>query len=279
VNRLAALLAGIALTLAVSACGSDDEPARTAAPPEPQQQASKPAADDGESEAPAAETVADRPGCGALCQQAGPPAGTDNPGCPGNDSDNCAPCPEGGCAEVLTPSAGVQDGVFAVEMSCNVAHRCAGALHVYVPGTIGDPVAASDVSVPAHETANVPIALTPFGRHVVGTTGEFEGSVYVFLKGTGVDQLGAEDFISPTVRLSSPRAELVACGGGIRVAANTSCPFAENVYDAYGDGAMALTAHSPTTGRSYQMRCSSDATNVYCTGGDDAFVTFPEGGR
>jgi hypothetical protein len=279
VRRLAAVLTGVVLGLAVAACGSDDDAAPTMASPEPQKEASVPTRDGGEQETPADATVGERPGCGELCQQAGPPAGTDNPGCPGNDSDNCAPCPEGGCAEMLTDSADVRGGIFTVDMACRVEHRCVGALHVYVPGSIAEPVAASDVSVPPREGATLPIALTTFGRHVVGVTGDFDGSVYVFLEGTGVDQLGTQDFTAPTLRLSATQEELLPCDGEIQVAPNTTCPFAENVSTAYAEGAMAFEAHSPSTGRSYQMSCHSDAATVYCTGGNDAFVTFPESGR
>ena len=275
-RRLAAVLTGIVLGLAVSACGSDDDAASTTVSPEPRQQASESTPEGGEPEAPAAGTGGERPGCGQLCQQAGPPAGTDNPGCPGNDSDNCAPCPEGGCAELLTSSADVQEGIFTVDLACKVDHRCVGALQVYVPGSIADPVAASDVSVPQGEMATLPIALTTFGRHVVGVKGDFDGSVYVFLEGTGVDRLGTQDYAAPTLQLSATQEELLPCDGEIQVAPNTTCPFAENVFTAYAKGAMAFEAHSPVTGRSYQITCLSDAATVYCAGGDDAFVTFPE---
>jgi hypothetical protein len=270
VRRLAAAFAGIALGITVSACGSDDGGAPTTASPEPRQGA--------EPAAPAGATVADRPGCGQLCQQAGPPAGTDNPGCPGNDSDKCAPCPEAGCAELLTGNTDVQDGMFTVDMACKVDHPCVGALHVYAPSSITDPVAASDISVPPGETATLPIALTTFGRHVVGVNGDFEGSVYVFLEGTGVDRLGVQDFAGPTLRLSATREELLPCDGEIQVAPNTTCAFAENVFTAYSDDAMAFKAYSPSTGRSYQISCHSDTATVYCTGGNDAFVTFPKAG-
>jgi hypothetical protein len=265
VRRLAAVLAGIVLGLAISACGSDDDAAPTTVSP-------------GEPAAPAEATVVERPGCGQLCQQAGPPAGTDNPGCPGDDSDKCAPCPEGGCAELLSGSADVRDGIFTVGMACKVDHRCVGALHVYLPDSISDPVAASDVSVAPGETATLPIALTTFGRHVVGVNGDFDGIVYVFLEGTGIDQLGAQGLARPTLRLSATQEELLPCNGEIQVAPNTTCPFAENVFTAYAEGAMAFEAHSPSTGRSYQMRCYSDAATVYCTGGNDAFVTFAKAG-
>lgn len=271
------VMVGLALALALAACGSDGEPSggAPAATPAPPDETSKPAPR-GETPPAAAETVAERPGCGELCQNAGPPAGTDNPGCPGNDSDNCAPCPEGGCAALLTESADVHDGIFTVRMRCNADQRCVGAFHAYVPMTISSPIAASDVSVPAGRSAEVAIALTSFGRHVVAVTGRFRGSVYVFLEGTGVDQLESRDFTAPTLSLSSARERFVACGGDIEVAANTSCPFARKVFAMYASGRAAGRVRSPTTGRSYEMSCSSDATAVYCGGGDDAFLTFPQ---
>jgi hypothetical protein len=274
-KRPIVVVACVVAALSVSACGSDDDAAPTTASPESEQQTADPTPAGGEPEAPAGETVVERPGCGELCQQAGPPAGTDSPGCPGDDSDNCAPCPEGGCAEILTDAADVQDGIFNVDMACKADHRCVGALHVYFAASISDPVAASDVDVQTGETATVPIALTPFGRHVVGVDGDFEGSAYVFLEGTGVDDLGAHDG-PPTVRLSAAQEELLQCGREIQVARTTSCPFARNVVAAYGEGTQYFKAHSPAMGRSYQMSCHPDAATVYCTGGNDAFVTFPQ---
>ena len=263
-RRLAAVLALIVVGLAVSACGSGDDGAPTTVSP-------------GEPMTSAEATVGERPGCGQLCQQAGPPAGTDAPGCPGDDSDKCAPCPEGGCADLLSESADVRDGIFTVDMACKVDHRCFGALQVYLPDSISDPVAASDVSVPPGETATLPIALTTFGRHVVGVNGDFEGIVYVFLEGTGIDQLGVKALAQPRLRLSATQEELLPCSGDIKVAPNTTCPFAENVFSAYKPGWMDVKAQNPSTGRSYQMRCYSDAPSVYCTGDNDAFVTFQDG--
>jgi hypothetical protein len=274
VKRLTAVLAGIMLGLAVSACGSGD-----GAPTGSSQAARQGSGPAGGEPATHVEATAERPGCGQLCQQAGPPAGTDDPGCPGDDADKCAPCPEGGCAELLSDSADVRDGIFTVDMACRVDHLCDGALKVYPPDALTDPVAASDVSVGPGATATLPIALTTFGRHVVGVNGDFEGIVYVFLEGTGIDQLGVRGFAQPKVRLSGTQEELLPCNGEIQVSPNTTCPFAENVFTAYARGATYLKAQSPSTGRSYQMRCYSDVATVYCTGGNDAFVTFPKGGR
>jgi hypothetical protein len=245
----AAVPAILTLALVFVGCGSGGDTARETGSHELQHRASSPTPDGSEPKDRAGGTVAERPGCGELCQQAGPPAGTDNPGCPGNDSDNCAPCPKGGCAEVLTASAHARDGIFNVDMACKVERRCSGALHVYVPGSISDPIAASDVSVKAGGTTSVPIALTGFGRRVVGATGRFQGSIYVFLKGTGIDDLGARDFTSrPTLRLSAAKVELPSCGRGLEVASNTSCPFAKDVAARYAEGAMAFKAHSPPQG-------------------------------
>jgi hypothetical protein len=261
------------LGIAVSACGSGD------GAPTGSSQAQRPRSGPGGEPATAAAATAERPGCGELCQQAGPPAGTDDPGCPGDDSDKCAPCPEGGCAELLSASADVRDGIFTVDMACRVDHPCVGALKVYPPDAISDPVAASDISVRPGATGTLPIALTTFGRHIVGANGEFEGIVDVFLEGTGIDQLGVHGLAEARVRLSGTREELLPCNGGIRVSPNTTCPFAENVVTAYSRVGTYLKAHSPSTGRSYEMRCYSEAATVYCTGGNDAFVTFPKGGR
>jgi hypothetical protein len=61
------------------------------------------------------------------------------------------------------------------------------------------------------------------------------------------------------------------CGGGLTAGPNTSCPFAENVRDAY-DGAPTVTAYSPVTRKTYEMSCSG--ASVSCTGGNDASVSF-----
>lgn len=67
------------------------------------------------------------------------------------------------------------------------------------------------------------------------------------------------------------------CGGDVFVGANTSCPFAQNVRDAYsrtGGGYVTVTAYSPATGRSIDMYCSGGTPHV-CSGGNNASVYFP----
>ncbi len=63
-----------------------------------------------------------------------------------------------------------------------------------------------------------------------------------------------------------------ACGAGLSVGPNTSCPFAEHVRAAYFQhGPGSVVAYSPVTGRTYVMACSGGAP-VVCTGGNNASV-------
>ena len=67
------------------------------------------------------------------------------------------------------------------------------------------------------------------------------------------------------------------CGGGLHAGPNTSCPFAQNVRDAYNNapGASAtVTAYSPTTNRSYTMSCGPAGSGVTCSGANSASVTW-----
>jgi hypothetical protein len=68
-----------------------------------------------------------------------------------------------------------------------------------------------------------------------------------------------------------------SCGGELSVNSHTSCPFAQNVENAYyaevGSGSGEVVAYSPVTERDYTMSCSGSPHE--CTGGDDAAVFFP----
>jgi|GEM_PF-2962520 len=74
-----------------------------------------------------------------------------------------------------------------------------------------------------------------------------------------------------------------SCDPNISANDATSCPFAENVFVAYweeyeGVGEEPLTyvtAFSPTTDETYGMECALQSDVVSCSGGNDAFVTFP----
>src|SRR5262245_34970264 len=63
-----------------------------------------------------------------------------------------------------------------------------------------------------------------------------------------------------------------SCGDGVSAGANTTCPFAENVAQAYREsGNSTVSAYSPARNQTYTMSCSG--TNpVVCRGGDNASV-------
>lgn len=74
-----------------------------------------------------------------------------------------------------------------------------------------------------------------------------------------------------------------SCDQNISANEVTSCPFAENVfvayweeYEAYGEQPDTyVNAYSQTTGKSYGMDCYLESGVVDCSGGNEAFVTFP----
>jgi hypothetical protein len=77
----------------------------------------------------------------------------------------------------------------------------------------------------------------------------------------------------PAIAASSSQ----GCGAGLQVNGSTSCPFAENVQQAYysqvGQGDGTVTAYSPVTGQVYTMSCTQGDSHV-CTGGNNAYVAW-----
>ena len=76
---------------------------------------------------------------------------------------------------------------------------------------------------------------------------------------------------------------LHACDPNISANADTSCPFAENVFKAYAtdyqnNGEQSndtVTAYSPVTNQSYTVDCTTNGVTVDCAGTTGNFVTFP----
>lgn len=65
-----------------------------------------------------------------------------------------------------------------------------------------------------------------------------------------------------------------ACSSTISVNGSTTCPFAQNVADAYlseGGGNRSVSAYSPITNQWYTMSCTAGVTTV-CKGGNNAVV-------
>ncbi len=77
---------------------------------------------------------------------------------------------------------------------------------------------------------------------------------------------------------------LTACDQNIKVNANTSCPFADNVFAGYaqavhaagGPGSYTVEAYSPATGQNYTDICDYNSVNgvVKCSHGGD-LIRFP----
>ncbi len=83
---------------------------------------------------------------------------------------------------------------------------------------------------------------------------------------------------SDASRARSDASAFVACDPNISARRETtSCPFAENAFYEYwaSGGATSVRAYSPSTRRTYRLRCSS-GTMVRCTAGDGAEIRFPE---
>jgi hypothetical protein len=80
----------------------------------------------------------------------------------------------------------------------------------------------------------------------------------------------------PASGATSPTSGTTSCGDGLSVGPNTSCPFAQNVRDAYfsSGGGSTVSAGSPVTGQVYTMNCTAGSPHV-CRGGNNASVFFP----
>jgi hypothetical protein len=80
-----------------------------------------------------------------------------------------------------------------------------------------------------------------------------------------------------------PSTSLQSCDQNISASSVTTCPFAESVfvaywedYESYGEQAETyITAYSSATDETYGMTCTFDGDSVSCSGGNEAFVTFP----
>jgi hypothetical protein len=183
------------------------------------------------------------------------------------------------------------NGVITVPMTCNLNTDCKGVLLLCVVsafcypgptyGNNGGRLAASDFVVPAGTTVNVPIALTDLGNQVATGPGGYEAQVLVDIEDYGYvvsPSSTAGDFaLDSNDQPEYPQGATASCGGVVFAGPNTSCPFAENVANAYtsaGDsGTVAVTASSPVTGETYTMQCTGQSP-VSCGGGNNALVVF-----
>lgn len=83
--------------------------------------------------------------------------------------------------------------------------------------------------------------------------------------------------VAAALATAGPSSAAPHCGNAISVI-NASCPFAQNVYDAYysvPEIDAQVQAYSPVTGVTYTMTCVRSGPSVTCSGGDNAVVSFP----
>jgi hypothetical protein len=231
------------------------------------------------------------PGCGVYCQQAGNSAGTGGP--PGYPcaATGCQQCPPQNCVALGSTAATASDGIISVPLSCNLNTPCQGAfLLCFVsalcegggPGGSGaDRLAGSDFVVAPGTTSNVRVALTSLGREAASIPGGYQATVFVDLLDYGpvlntTSNESGNFALTTTDPPSFPPGTTASCGGLVFVNANTSCPFAENVVQAFwqsSDSTGTVMAVSPVTGQTYEMQCSGGSPYV-CTGGTNALVEF-----
>lgn len=83
----------------------------------------------------------------------------------------------------------------------------------------------------------------------------------------------------PSAPQGPPSGAITSCGGDLMAGPDTSCPFAQNVEQAYdhsSGGAAQVSAFSPETGATYTLQCT-DATPHVCTNSRGAAVYFTSG--
>lgn len=240
--------------------------------------------------------VSAHPGCGTYCQEAGVPAGDAPPGypCP---STGCFRCPPTHCATLLSASATARAGAFSVKLRCRLETPCQGAFLLCFHDTscsrgpthfgVGGRLAASDFTLDADRTTDVPVELTALGEKLASLSSGFPADVIVDLRNYGLVSVGSGQETVPggTLRIRTadsgytpPGGAVAACGSGLLIGGHTSCGFARAVIDAYvravrSQSDIDVRASSPATHLTYTMRCVGISPHV-CTGGLGARVMF-----
>jgi hypothetical protein len=238
---------------------------------------------------PATAAAVAAPGCGVYCQQAGNSAGN-SPQPPGYPCapTGCEQCPPQNCVALGSTGATASNGIISVQLTCNLSTPCQGAfLLCFVSalceggGPGGGRLAGSDFVIPPGTTSNVRVALTDLGKQAASNPGGYQATVFVDLLDYGAvlnttgDQSG-NFALTTTDPPSFPPGTTASCGDLVFVNANTSCPFAQNVLQAYlqsSSSSGTVVAVSPVTGQTYAMQCSGFGPTV-CTGGTNALVEF-----
>jgi len=169
--------------------------------------------------------------------------------------------------EITAPADGTSVRADRVAVRGTVTPADATVQILGRPAQVGNGVFAG--SVPVHRGANTIDV-------VASAPGSAPASATIIVNRPGPRQRKAKRI---RARGAPPLSSATNCGGGLTVGAHTSCPFAENVREAFqSSGSGVLDVYSPTTGQTYRMYCTSGSPHV-CTGGNGASVYFSSGGQ
>ncbi|MBS1862870.1 MAG: serine/threonine protein kinase [Actinobacteria bacterium] len=185
-----------------------------------------------------------------------------------------------------TPPAGSESCPGASELWVNEHTSCPFAENAQSAYAEAD--GAKNISVYSPVTGKT-YAMACKGTGLIACTGGNDAAVYFgSAKASGQNTEPAphvepEPTPEPEPEYNGGGAATVACDSNIYVNEVTSCPFAENVFEAYADeyqsngesGYYYVEAYSEETGKTFGMDCYDDSDFVECSGGKDALVTFP----
>ncbi len=186
----------------------------------------------------------------------------------------------------VTPPAGSESCPGATELWVNEHASCPFAENTQSAYAEAD--GAKNISVYSPVTGKT-YAMACKGTSLITCAGGNDAAVYFGSAKAGgqnmepAPRVEPEPTPEPEPEYSGGGAATIACDSNIYVNEVTSCPFAENVFEAYADeyqsygesGYYYVEAYSEETGKSFGMDCYDDSDFVECTGGKDALVTFP----
>jgi tRNA A-37 threonylcarbamoyl transferase component Bud32 len=186
-------------------------------------------------------------------------------------------------AKSVTPPAGSESCSGASELWVNEHTSCPFAENTQSAYAEAD--GAKNISVYSPVTGKT-YPMVCKGTSLITCSGGNNAAVYFgSAKASGQNTEPAprvESEPTPEPEYSGSGAATISCDSNIYVNEVTSCPFAENVFEAYADeyrsygesGYYFVEAYSEDTGKSFGMDCYDDSDFVECTGGTEALVTF-----
>lgn len=186
----------------------------------------------------------------------------------------------------VTPPAGSESCSGASELWVNEHTSCPFAENTQ--SAYAEANGAKNISVYSPVTGKT-YAMACKGTNLITCTGGNNAAVYFgSAKASGQNtepapRVEPEPTPEPEPSYSGSGEATIACDSNIYVNEVTSCPFAENVFEAvaleyqeYGESsAYFVSAYSEDTGKSYPMECYDFDDLIECTGGKGALVTFP----